>query len=130
MDGIPQFYNWISCSSAAAWEIFLHRELEDYLSVHDEPWVMGEVFSACKTLQASLQTTHPDEHNEVLAASVNPFCEVCHCICVYRAWHRTASNNIIHSTINFTHIPFTCPLKAQDIFVKLESMNITVVRSK
>ena len=34
---IPKFYNWISSSSAATWEIFIDCELRDHLCVHDEP---------------------------------------------------------------------------------------------
>ena len=81
-DDIPKFYKWISSSSAAVWELFLRRELKDYLSVHDDPWVMGEVFNACQTLVTTSQSTPsensnvPEDLEDLLASSINPTCEV------------------------------------------------------
>ena len=80
MDDIPKFYEWISSSSAVAWDIFLQRELKDLLSVHDGPWMMEEIFTACQTSRATTHTSETEEQDEALAnlfaASVNPVCEV------------------------------------------------------
>ena len=119
-EDIPKFRPWILSSSAAVWNTFMAKDLEEYLSTREsgDEWIMPDVFQ--REHPPPSESTTSREDNPELAAMFAAEQESCQVIHFYGAFKSTLLL-LLHSQSYYAWVTYfseVCLILLSACFVK------------